>query len=81
MATAGAFVGYWDFVGGSPSDDEGLVIFQAKNIRPTVSLPNNQVCGQIVWLHRLAAEITLEQKYFEDSINSTLEQLGICVAQ
>jgi hypothetical protein len=41
MATAGAFVGYWDFVGGSPSDDEGLVIFQAKNIRPTVSLADN----------------------------------------
>jgi hypothetical protein len=41
MATASAFVGDWDFVGGSPSDDEGLVIFQAKNIRPTVSLADN----------------------------------------
>jgi hypothetical protein len=41
MATAGAFVGDWDFVGRSPSDDEGLVIFQAENIRPTVSLADN----------------------------------------
>jgi hypothetical protein len=41
MATAGAFVGDRDFVGGSPSDDEGLVIFQPENIRPTVSLADN----------------------------------------
>jgi hypothetical protein len=41
MATAGAFVGDRDFVGGSPSDDEGLVIFQTENIRPTVSLADN----------------------------------------
>ena len=64
MATAGAFVGDWDFVGRSPSNDQGTARFQAKNVRPTVSLPNNEVCRRIVWLHQLATEITLEEEYF-----------------
>jgi hypothetical protein len=81
VTPAGSFVGYGNFIGRSSANDQRTPRGQTKYVRPASSLSNNKVSGQIVWLHRLAAEITLEQKYFEDSINSTLEQLGICVAQ
>ena len=81
VTPARSFVGYGNFVGRSSANDQRTPRVQTKNVRPAGSLANNEVSGQIVWLHRGAAEITLELKYFEDSINSTLEQLGICVAQ
>jgi hypothetical protein len=60
MPAAGAIVRHGNLVRGSPTDDERATRFQAKNVGPSRSLPNNEVSGTIVLLHREWLEITLE---------------------
>jgi hypothetical protein len=60
VAAAGTVICDRNLVGGSAANDQRAAGFQTKNVGPSRPLPNYEVGGTIVLLHREWLEITLE---------------------